>query len=101
MIKKTIKHIQTKINKTSDSVKDSQAQGAQRAMLEELFNDYYLQRSKVYKMNFFRGIFFGLGSVLGGTVVVAIVISIISLFVNFPLIGELLQNTQNSLEQSQ
>lgn len=69
-------------------------------MLEELFNDFYAQRHKVYKINFFRGIFFGLGSVIGGTIVIGIIISITSLFVDFPVIGDFFQNTQNSLEQS-
>ena len=47
-------------------------------MLEDGFNDFYRNRSRVYKVNFVRGIFFGLGSVLGGTIVIAIVVALLS-----------------------
>jgi hypothetical protein len=82
-----------------EKLKTSQATSARQAMQEEWFNDYYLRRRDVYKMNFFRGIFFGFGSVIGGTVVLAIVLWILSLFVDFPLIGDLLKGVENSLSQ--
>lgn len=52
-------------------------------------------------MNFVRGIFFGLGSVLGGTVVVALIVWAMSFFVNIPWIGDTVQNTQQKIENSQ
>jgi len=55
-------------------VKDDQEKGAREAIIEELFNDFNRNRFSVYKFNFFRGIFFGLGSVLGGTIVVGLII---------------------------
>lgn len=45
--------------------------GARKGVLEDLFNDFNANRAQVYKFNFIRGIFFGLGSVLGGTVLIA------------------------------
>lgn len=51
---------------------------AEERVLEDLFYDLYRNRGRVYKTNFFRGIFFGLGTFLGGTVVVAIVILILT-----------------------
>ena len=77
-----------------------QRMGARRALLEELFNDFYDDRRNIYKMNFFRGIFFGLGSVLGGTVVVALVVWVLSFFVQLPVIGQPLQQAQDSIQQS-
>lgn len=53
--------------------------GARQVVLEELFNDFNRNRFSVYKFNFFRGIFFGLGSVLGGTVVLALVVWLLNL----------------------
>ena len=47
-------------------------------VLEDLFYDLYRNRGSVYKVNFFRGIFFGLGTFLGGTVVVAFVIFVLT-----------------------
>lgn len=51
---------------------------AEEAVLQDLFYDLYRNRGSVYKVNFFRGIFFGLGTFLGGTVVVAIVVFILT-----------------------
>ncbi len=83
--------------------KFTRAQGmdARRGMMEELFNDMYRDRRNIYIMNFFRGIFFGFGSVLGGTVVVAAAVWLMSLFVDIPWIGDTVQNTQQNIENSQ
>lgn len=74
--------------------------GARRAMMEEIFNDYYKRRVSVYKMNFVRGLFFGLGTFLGGTIVVAILVWALSLFVNIPGIGDEVQKAQSTLQRS-
>lgn len=73
--------------------------GARRALLEELFNDLYNDRRNIYVMNFVRGIFFGLGTFLGGTIIVAIVVWALSFFLNIPGIGESVQKAQESLQQ--
>ena len=93
--------IRRKLKGFAKSVKDNQEKSAQKGFMEELFNDYYARRRQVYKMNFFRGIFFGLGSVLGGTIVVALVVWLLSIFVNFPLIGHYLEDAQQSIESTQ
>lgn len=74
---------------------------ARRTILEELFNDFYDDRRNIYRMNFFRGIFFGLGSVLGGTVVVAIIVWILSFFVQLPFIGQSVENAKDQIQSSQ
>ncbi len=53
-------------------VKQANETDARKAILEDLFYDFHRSRAEVYKMNFIRGIFFGLGSVLGGTILVAL-----------------------------
>lgn len=83
--------------RTHSRVTNDQAKGAQKTMLEELFNDYYIRRRDVYKMNFIRGIFFGFGSVLGGTIVIALALWFFSLFAGFPVIGDLFREAQNSI----
>lgn len=85
------------LRKVKISFKDQQAKGAQKTMLEELFNDFYTNRKQIYKINFLRGIFFGLGSALGGTLVIALIIWIISLFTNFPIVGQYFEQTKDSL----
>lgn len=81
-----------------EKAKHEQAMGARRTVIEEMFNDLYNDRVAIYKMNFIRGISFGLGSVLGATVVVALVLWILSLFVDFPLIGDALRQASDSIE---
>lgn len=78
-----------------------QEMGARRTIIEEMFNDYYKERRSIYLTNFFRGIFFGLGSVLGGTIVVALIVWIMSFFVNIPLVGPTVQQVNDKIEQSQ
>lgn len=95
-----IEKLKRLLRKLTSDIKDSQSKSAQKTMLEELFNDWYVRRRDVYKMNFFRGIFFGLGSVLGGTLIVAIVIFIVSLFTELPLVGQFFEQTKNTLDTS-
>lgn len=65
-------------------VKQSADDGARRAVLEDLFYDFHKRRGQVYWMNFFRGLFFGVGSVLGGTVIIAMIVWMLSLLVDLP-----------------
>ncbi len=51
-------------------------------VLEDLFNDFNRDRKQVYRLNFIRGIFFGFGSALGGTVILALIVWLLSLFSN-------------------
>ena len=65
--------------KATQKVHDNNERGARRALLEDLFNDMNRSRFSVYKMNFFRGVFFGFGSVLGGTVLIGMLVWMLSM----------------------
>lgn len=65
--------------KAAETIKRDQEAGAKRDVLQEIFYDLYQNRMAVYRMNFLRGLFFGLGSVLGGTVVIALLLWILTL----------------------
>lgn len=78
--------------------KKDQSASARRTVIEELFNDYYNDRRNIYRVNFFRGIFFGLGSVLGATVVVAFIVWLLSFLVGLPGIGNTIEQAQKSIE---
>ena len=65
--------------KLKKNILEGNERGARQSVLEELFNDFNRNRFSVYKFNFFRGIFFGLGSVLGGTVVLAVLVWLLNL----------------------
>lgn len=57
---------------------------AEEAMLREIFYDFYQHRGRIWRVNFIRGLFFGFGSVLGGTIVIALVVMLFSLFIHIP-----------------
>jgi len=57
---------------------------AEETLLREVFYDFYKYRGRIYRLNFVRGIFFGLGSLIGGTIVVAVIIGLLTLFIQIP-----------------
>jgi hypothetical protein len=64
--------------------KKENEKGARANVVEELFYDLNRSRVQIYKMNLVRGIFFGFGSVIGGTIFVAILAGLLSLLVDLP-----------------
>lgn len=96
-----MKSVRKKVASAVNSVKEGQQKGAQEAMMEEIFHDMYRERRRIYKVNFVRGLVFGAGSAIGGTLVLGIILWFISIFVNFPVVGNFFQDAQNSIEQSQ
>jgi len=87
------------LSKLKRKTLDDQARVASSKLAEELFYDLYKDRKRIYQVNFFRGIFFGAGSVLGGTLVITLAVWILSLFVNLPLIGDTFRDAQDTIEQ--
>ena len=89
------KAVRTTKNMTKKIARKVQADvetGARKDIIEQLFYDFHKSRAQVYWANFFRGIFFGVGSVIGGTIVVAVVVSILSLLTDVPgAFGEFIQ----------
>lgn len=80
------------VKKVAAKVKKDNEVGARRAILEDLFYDFHSTRRQVYAMNFVRGLFFGVGSVLGGTLVIAIIAWLLSLLTDIPGgIGDFIQ----------
>lgn len=93
MVKKTVK-------KVVDRVKKDNENGARMAVIEDLFNDFHRNRHQVYFFNFVRGIFFGLGSALGATVVLALLIGLLSVFTDIPGgIGDFVQQIIDAMNR--
>lgn len=67
-----------------EKIKTDNEKGARRAILEDLFYDFHSSRRQVYRMNFVRGIFFGLGSVIGATILIALILWLLSRLVDLP-----------------
>lgn len=74
----------TKKPKFFKRLSDDNAKGGQISIIEELFYDLYPNRWEIYKVNFFRGISFGFGSVIGATVLIFGLIWFLNLFVSIP-----------------
>ena len=79
-------------------LKEDNERGARESMIEDLFYDFNRSRVQIYKMNFVRGIFFGLGSVLGGTIIIALFAWILSLFIHIPGIGQPIEQIQQTIQ---
>lgn len=85
--------------KVVENVKESHERAARRSVIEDLFYDFNRSRTQVYRMNFVRGLFFGLGSVIGGTIVVAILIWILSTVGGvFPPLHDFFNGVTNTIE---
>jgi len=87
------------VKKAANRLKSDNERGARNGLIEDLFYDFNRARAEVYKMNFIRGIFFGFGSVLGGTVVIALLAWMLSLFVDIPGIGNSIQDIQQTIQR--
>lgn len=73
---------------------------ARKQILEDLFYDFNKRQSQIYKINFIRGIFFGFGTILGGTVLIAIIIAVLGQFAHwFPTISVPVNIITNSLQK--
>jgi len=89
------------VQKLKKDVKKNNEQGARRAVLEDLFYDFNSSRAEVYKMNFFRGIFLGFGTVIGGTLVVALIVWILTWLADIPGgIGDFIQYIVDTVQSS-
>lgn len=92
MVKKLARKVATRVNVDNEN-------GARKRLIEELFYDFNRSQAQVYWINLVRGIFFGFGTVLGGTLLVAIVVWLLSQFVDwFPFIGDFIQQIINSVQ---
>lgn len=86
--------------KSTSPVKKGNEKNARRNLIEELFYDFHSSRRQVYVMNFFRGLFFGFGSVLGATLLVALLIWVLGLFGGiFPPLADFINNLTDTVQQ--
>ncbi|HMS30794.1 MAG TPA: DUF5665 domain-containing protein [Candidatus Saccharibacteria bacterium] len=69
--------------------------------LEYLLTAGYVSKRRLYVANFMRGLFFGFGSVLGATVLVAIMIWLLSFFSDIPFIGDIVVAVRDSINTAQ
>lgn len=91
--------IKQRLKDIAHSIKAGNERGARESVIEDLFYDFNRSRVQVYKMNFVRGILFGAGSVIGGTLVIALVIWILGILGNFiPPLGDFFDGVSQTLD---
>ncbi len=80
------------------SFKKEQQTEASKSMIQDLLEDMYADRGKIYKVNFFRGVFFGFGSVLGGTILIAFTVWVLAqLGAVVPFLSDFIQQILDAL----
>lgn len=83
-----------------DKTKDYQELGR---LIEKIFIKDYLEFFHNWRrfalISFMRGLFFGFGSIVGATILVTIFIWLVSMFGKFPLIGDIFQETRETLQR--
>ncbi len=81
-------------------IAESSEDDARRAILEDLFYDFHSSRRQVFSMNFFRGLFFGFGSVLGATLLVALLVWLLGKFGNiFPPLADFINQLIDTMQR--
>lgn len=88
--------------KPIEKIKKTNEAGARRAILEDLFYDFHSSRRQIYLMNFVRGLFFGFGSVLGATLLIAVTVWVLGKFGDiFPPLADFVNQLINTMQQRQ
>lgn len=91
MIKKIFR-LPTKKTKQSIEATDKSLETVKNQITDKIVLEAYGRRSKLLKFSFLQGILFGLGSAIGGTIVLALVIWLLTRMVDwFPLLGNFVE----------
>ena len=86
-----------KINKVDKLLSVSPKKTVEKVVVEDLFNNYNINPGRIFRVNFVRGIFFGAGSVIGGTVGVALLVWFLSFFIEWPVFGDVIEQLVETL----
>jgi hypothetical protein len=88
-------------DKASKAPKTKSLSEDQKSAVREIFEDVYIiNRWHIASTNFLRGIFFGLGTFLGGTIMVALVIWLLTRTVDlFPWAHDFTERLIDSLQK--
>ena len=89
-------------NKLARKIVRDNENGARQAILEDLFFDFHRSRRQVYWMNFIRGIFFGIGSALGATLLITLLAWLLGQFADiFPPLADFINHLIETMQHRQ
>lgn len=69
--------------------------------LEALFVSEHIDRKRLYVANFWRGVSFSIGSVVGAAIIISLLLWVMASLKRVPLVGPLVNNIRNSVEEQQ
>lgn len=67
--------------------------------VETFFEATYASWKRLFLLSFIKGVATGLGLVVGGTIVVALLLWILGAFQEIPLIGDVAENTRQTIDE--
>ena len=97
MAEQSTKKSKSVTKRAAEQIKKDNERGARQNLIEELFYDFNRSRAQIFWVNFQRGIFFGIGSVLGGALIIAITVMILSRIDLPGVLGDFIQQILDSL----
>lgn len=86
---------QPKKNKSGEPVEYEQL----GRLLQSVYETGFFNKKRMFMMMFVRGVFTGLGGVVGATLVLALLLWILSFFQEIPLIGPLFESIPQTVNQ--
>lgn len=77
--------------------KKAQAEEVARAV-QMIVDSGYSSEGRIYRINFIRGIFVGMGSAVGGIIALTFILWVLSLFSELPIFGGIVETIQNTID---
>lgn len=69
-------------------------------MLVDIYETGFSDRKKFLKLSFTRGLVTGFGGVLGGTILIALLLWLLSLLGEIPFIGKVFENVRSAVDNT-
>ena len=69
--------------------------------LQDFYDSGYVDKKQSILFAVYKGIASGLGAIIGGTIVIALLLWILGLFDHVPLIGHFVDSVQNTIQSGQ
>ena len=89
-----------RLNSITKKIIQDNENGARQAIIEDLFFDFHRSRRQVYWMNFWRGLFFGIDSVVGVTIFVVLSVWILSKTADiFPAMADFINTLVDTMQR--
>lgn len=88
------------VKRAAKRIKKDNENDARQAVIEDLFFDFNRSRKQIYWINFVRGIFFGVGSILGVTLFIVMSVWILGKTADvFPALADFINQLIDTMQR--